>query len=227
MPKSKQPGGGDPKANKSYQVLLSKCIDQLLTVKFQFFEEIAAKMNLFENRFQTDTPIVPFIVATLDKLIRYMCSKFIMNDASEKAKATISLINLSMLDRNIQKVTTEVSFGLKSHLKDLKKGKKVKESEAHLFLQKVKQLLATLCNHLLNKSPINSHIARCSRSLNPVYMAEYPETCKKRFNKILEKLVICKHGILTQADAAKNENSNFLQTVVNKNLPAFQDYQID
>ena len=124
MPKSKQPGGGDPKANKSYQVLLSKCIDQLLTVKFQFFEEIAAKMNLFENRFQTDTPIVPFIVATLDKLIRYMCSKFIMNDASEKAKATISLINLSMLDRNIQKVTTEVSFGLKSHLKDLKKRKK-------------------------------------------------------------------------------------------------------
>ena len=58
-------------------------------------------------------------------------------------------------------------------------------------------------------------------------MAEYPETCKKRFNKILEKLVICKHGILTQADAAKNENSNFLQAVVNKNLPAFQDYQID
>ena len=47
-----------------------------------------------------------------------------MNDASEKAKATISLINLSMLDRNIQKVTTEVSFGLKSHLKDLKKRKK-------------------------------------------------------------------------------------------------------
>ena len=29
-----------------------------------------------------------------------------------------------MLDRNIQKVTTKVSFGLKSHLKDLKKEKK-------------------------------------------------------------------------------------------------------
>ena len=43
-----------------------------------------------------------------------------------------------MLDRNIQKVTTEVSFELKSHLKDSKKEKKVKESAVHLFLQEVK-----------------------------------------------------------------------------------------
>ena len=98
-----------------------------------------------------------------------------------------------MLDRNIQKVTTEVSFELKSHLKDSKKEKKVKESAVHLFLQEVKQFLAALCNHLLTKSPINSLFASCCRSLNPVYMAEYPETCKKLFDKILEKLVICKH----------------------------------
>ena len=57
-------------------------------------------------------------------------------------------------------------------------------------------------------------------------MAEYPETCKKLFDKVLEKLVICKHFASTQADAAKNEYSNFLQNVVKKNLPAFQDYQI-
>ena len=58
-------------------------------------------------------------------------------------------------------------------------------------------------------------------------MVEYPETCKKLFDKILEKPVICKHVTSTQADAAKNECSNFLQTVVKKNLPAFRDYQID
>ena len=41
-------------------------------------------------------------------------------------------------------------------------------------------------------------------------MGEYPETYKKRFDKILEKLVICKHATSTQADAAKNKYSNFL-----------------
>ena len=113
------------------------------------------------KRSQTDAPTVPFLVDTLDELIRYMCSKFILNDVLEKAKTTTSLIKLNMLDRNIQKVTTEVSFGLKSHLKDLKKEKKVKESEVHLFLQEVKQFLATLCNQLLTKSSINSHFAGC------------------------------------------------------------------
>ena len=103
-----------------------------------------------------------------------------------------------------------MSFGLKSKLKDLEKEEKVKESEVHLFLQEVKQFLATLCNHLLTKSPINSHFARCCRSLNPVYMAEYPETWKKLFDKILEKLVIWKHVTSTQADVAKNKYSNFL-----------------
>ena len=109
-----------------------------------------------------------------------------------------------MLDRNIEKVTTEVSFRLKSHLKNLKKEKQVKESELHLFLQEVKQFLAALCNHLLTKYPTTFHLARCCRSLNPVYVAEYPETCKKLFDKILEKLVICKHVTSTQVDAAKN-----------------------
>ena len=42
-----------------------------------------------------------------------------------------------------------MSFALKSHLKDLKKVKKIKESELHLFLQEVKQFLATLCNHYI------------------------------------------------------------------------------
>ena len=39
--------------------------------------------------------------------------------------------------------------------------------------------------------------------------------------------MICKHVTSTQADAAKNGYSNFLQTVVKKNLPAFRDYQIN
>ena len=98
--------------------------------------------------------MVPFPVDTLNELIRDMYSKFVSKDVLGKAKTTTSLIKPNMLDGNIQKVTTEVSFVLISHLKDLKKEKKVKESEVHLFFQEVKQFLATLCNHLLTKSPI-------------------------------------------------------------------------
>ena len=122
-------------------------------------------MSIFLKRFQTDVgPMVPFPVDTVDELIRYICSKFILN-VLEKAKTPTSLIKLNMLDRNMYKVPTEVSFKLKNHLKDLKKEKKVKESEVNLFLHEVKQFLVTFCSHLLTKSLINSHFARCCISL--------------------------------------------------------------
>ena len=66
LPKSKHPCGGDPKAIKGYQVLLSEYKDQLISVKFQFFEGVAAKMNIFLKRFQTDARMVPFFDETLD-----------------------------------------------------------------------------------------------------------------------------------------------------------------
>ena len=40
-----------------------------------------------------------------------MCSIFILSNVLVKAKTITSLIKLNMLDRNIQKVTTEVRFG--------------------------------------------------------------------------------------------------------------------
>ena len=67
-------------------ILLSKFKDQLITTKFQFFEEIVAKISIFLKRFQTDAPMVSFLADTLDELIRYMCSEFILNDVLEKAQ---------------------------------------------------------------------------------------------------------------------------------------------
>ena len=46
--------------------------------------------------------MVPFLVDTLDKLIRYMCGKFILDDVLEEVKTMASLIKLDMLDRNKQ-----------------------------------------------------------------------------------------------------------------------------
>ena len=81
-------------------------------------------MNIFLKRFKTDAPMVLFLVDTLNELIRYICSKFILNDVLEKVKTTTSLIKLNMLDRNIQEAAKEVRFALKSYLKNPKKRKK-------------------------------------------------------------------------------------------------------
>jgi hypothetical protein len=58
-------------------------------------------------------------------------------------------------------------------------------------------------------------------------MAECTEKCKKLFEMILQKLVSSKQITATRAYTAKTEFLNFLQTIVKKNLLAFQDYQVD
>ena len=52
LPKSKQPGKGDPKKNKSYHVLLQNHTNPLVPLYFKFFESIAAKLMDFLDDFK-------------------------------------------------------------------------------------------------------------------------------------------------------------------------------
>ena len=126
-----------------------------------------------------------------------------------------------------KKVTPNLGFDLKSDLKNLKPAKKVTDSDALNFLLEVKKFFSSLCNHLSTKIPIQSQFACCCRRINPIYMIEYPELCRKLFDPVWEKLLFSKHFTEANADAAKSEYANFLLTVVKKILSSFQDFQVD
>ena len=227
MAKHKQPGRGDPKQNKSYQVLLNNVKNPLVPLYFRFFEEIASKLNGFLRRFQTDNPMVPFLVDSLETIIREMCSKFILDDVMDKAASTVALIKLDVTNRNIQKVKPNIGFGLRKDLQELSSTRKISDTQVHNFLQEVKKFLSTLCNHLITKTAVQSKFARCAISMNPIFMIEFPERSKKLFDRILESLISSKHFTSSKADSAKVEYANFLQTIVKKNGASYQDYQID
>ena len=58
-------------------------------------------------------------------------------------------------------------------------------------------------------------------------MFEYPDSCRKLLDQVLEKLVSSKHFTVANADTTKNEYANVLQIVVKKNQSSFQDFQVD
>ena len=227
LPKYKQPGKGDPKQNKSYHVLLKKHTNPLVPLYFKFFESIATKLNAFLRRFQTDSPMVPFLVTKLEEVVRALCSKFILDKVMEDSGEVRKLIKIDVFDKNKQKVNVALGFTLKDEIKSMKKNGKVKDTQLLNFYSNTKMFLATLCNHLLTKTPLQSQFARCCRCFNPHIMAEYQPSCKKMFNKILEKLISCRHITTNQGDSAKSEYANFLQTIVNKNQSSFTDFNID
>ena len=165
--KSKQPGKGDPKKNKSYHALLQNHTNPLVPLYFKFFESIAAKLNGFLRRFQSDAPMVPFLVNTLEEITREFCSKFILDEVMGNSTNTIQLIKIDVFDINKQKVNVDLGFAIKEEINLMKKNGKIKETKLMQFYKAVKKFLATLCNHLLTKTPLQYQFSRCCRCLNP------------------------------------------------------------
>ena len=109
----------------------------------------------------------------------------------------------------------------------MKKNGKITEAKLMEFYKAVKKFLATLSNHLLTKTSLQYQFARCCRCLNPHFISENQSSSKKLFNLILEKLVSSHHFTANQADNAKSQYANFLQTIVNRNRSSFNYFNID
>ena len=78
----------------------------------QFYEEVARHLNSFLIKFQADSPMVPFLVESLENMIRKFCSTFILSDKMEKAESTIKLLKLGVTDKNILNRDFEFSFAM-------------------------------------------------------------------------------------------------------------------
>ena len=63
----------------NYEFLLSQMNDLLVLVKLHFFEETAKKLSNFLVTFQTSSPMVHFIVDSLENLVCSFVERFILS----------------------------------------------------------------------------------------------------------------------------------------------------
>ena len=122
LPKSKQPGKGKEGQNKSYDRLIEHQKDVLVPLK------VAKQLSSFIIKFQTDSPMVPFLIESLESTIQKFCSMFILTDVLEKAQSTVKLLKLNVTDKNIHKTDFEFSFAIKHELCVLKRDGKISDS---------------------------------------------------------------------------------------------------
>lgn len=86
-----------------------------------------------------------------------------------------------------------------------------------------KDFLSKLCNHILQKSPLNYYFARFARSPIQLYLAETSALTSKRFSALSNKLVGCKQIQPSYADVAKEEFVHLRRSVVRENKGYFSD----
>ena len=131
-----------------------------------------------------------------------------------------------MTDPNIQMRTYEVGFSIDHDLRKLKREGKITSSHVNTFKKEAKQFVSTLCNHILTRSPSTSYFVSAACGLNPISVAEIPDTCEKRFHNLLQKLVDGKLITSIFADEAKREFHKFVINVVRKNKAVFRNYDV-
>ena len=85
MSKSKQ-----QKNNKSYDRLVKVSKDKLVPLTLMFFKEITAILNGFLRPFQTDNPIVPFLLDAYEELMRKLMKMFLLGSTVDGAKTPLA-----------------------------------------------------------------------------------------------------------------------------------------
>ena len=92
-----------PGANTSFNHLKKAIDDTLIPVKHAFSQEIASKIKFILLVFETDKPMIPFLVEVLENLLRKNLAKFIKKDVLQTAYSTLKLIKIDILDKKSSK----------------------------------------------------------------------------------------------------------------------------
>ena len=84
---------------KSYKHVADGSADPLLEVKLQFMPSIAKILQAFLLRFQTDKPMLPFLVSDEVDLVQDLLAKFVSRKTLDTLKTTADLCTSSMWKR--------------------------------------------------------------------------------------------------------------------------------
>ena len=143
---------------------------QYYSLRLTFFLEVAKKLSKFLRWFQTNWTMVPFFVDTIEEILRSFCGRFILNNVMSKTVKTVDLIKISMSNTTIHQPNVGLGFALRHYVDILKKKGEISDKQIARFKKDAKNFLATLANHIITKTPIQSYFGRCTRSVNLIYV---------------------------------------------------------
>ena len=114
--------------------------------------------------------MAPFIIETLEDLIKTLMKKFIRKDLCDKSCSEIAKLDFNNVNNQKPAHFVDLGFAVNHEVQLLKSSKKITDSQILKFKKEAVEFLATLCTHLMEKSPVKSFFARCLRCLSPNYI---------------------------------------------------------
>ena len=177
----KKPKSQIPKIASYEKVRDAVLQDRLIIAKLEVFVSTAALLKPFLTKYQTEWPMIPFLVTDVEGLLRNVLSKIVKPTVLSNSKlASIELKEENLL---LAKNCT-ISFAANNAVKDAKP----KETEKLAFFVEFRNMNVALVNKIFERSPVKNSLAKALIAINPQHMAAHPTTSVTKFKHILDVL---------------------------------------
>jgi hypothetical protein len=208
----------DPKT-KSYESVCEAVCDPLFVAKGEVFISIATEVEPFLATYQTDAPMLPFLVCDLFTLARNLLERFVKDDVMSNVKNAEKMVGLNLDNKANLKDASKVNVGFvaKQLITDLKNGKagplKISDRDVLTFKMECRNFLMSLVKKLLEKSPLQYALARNVLWLNPSCIITQTSKCKPALEKCLQHLVNAGQVDQSKCDIILREYQILLDTI--------------
>ena len=95
LPKSKQP------KCKSFESVVAAVEDELTLAKLKFFSFVASLLKPYLEKYQTDSPMLPFLNGDIKKLITNLLALVVKPEVLESYKTSFELMKINLDDSKI------------------------------------------------------------------------------------------------------------------------------
>lgn len=196
----------------AYETIAVACKDPTLELKLNFILCVAQLIQPFLLKFQSDKPLLPFLVPELVDLVDKLASRFIKPSVWDEVKNVVAMVNFKSFT-SVENIKDKVSLGFVADRMMISTSLKKKVSDVQLFALKKEAtaIMAELCTLIVEKSPMKYPTARQLTCLDPRNMKSEPQICSAAFEKLLRTVSDAKWIQEMQCQQALDEFKTFLK----------------
>lgn len=211
--KSKRP------QTKSYETLRKYHCDKIVTIRMQFFQDIAIMLKGYLERFQTDNPMVPFLEEALVDVLHTLMKIVVKPEVLDGAETSFKLTKLD-LTKPENLLPCEL-VKLPTATKNLLRSNELSHEKKRQFKKDCKVMVVALLKKVQDRCPLKYVVARCSSCLSPHNMIQHKEKCINFFEKLVDRLYTGNWLSSKSADEAKKEYFQLVGAAQREHKDAF------
>ena len=194
-------------ALQSWQRLEAGFKDPFMKARIHFFIALSSEVEPFLRRYQTASPYLPFLYDDLSVIVENLLKRYVQPSKLENLTTKqLAEFDLDVKDNLLTANKVKVGLAVKRELNNLKTQKKlVADLQISEFYQGCALFTKEMCKKILERSPLKYNFVRFVSSISPSTINNSPDAAKKRMEKLLLHLAMCRWISNCDGDAATSQ----------------------